>query len=371
MIVILTREGVVMGIIISDEIEKECLNLLALYTDREYCKRHILTIYRNLSDYKQSRVSSRIKSYVEQAMSFLSETDQNMYSAPLTLFYSINNFSKAVFYANRPNETIAGKHGIDLFQKDNEIEKIKELGDIRIVVNSKGAFSSLINITGDSLNTGDVISLKDIFSLMPELRELYYARYLEEPNVYLLRPIGVREVSYDVIFQTSDLTGVRSRDFSLMHDNSMHIEILGQTASIWGGGNATKSSKSNTTYADIFGNTYCTNGISINSKRVKISKMVSLYICYYAFGMMVRYHPDVWKVFCESADIGIIRKLLSNCRREMLVEVLQLMNGEKYSFTTKIEPVEEPLDGTVLLKVLRNELSKEKKRTGRNILLDI
>ena len=25
-----------MGIIISDEIEKECLNLLALYTDREY-----------------------------------------------------------------------------------------------------------------------------------------------------------------------------------------------------------------------------------------------------------------------------------------------------------------------------------------------
>mgnify|MGYP001112008887 CR=1 FL=1 len=71
---------------------------------------------------------------------------------------------------------------------------------------------------------------------------------------------------------------------------------------------------------DIYGNIYCTNAISVNGRIVKISKIVNLYICYYAFSMLVRYHPEKWKAFCESSDIAIIRKLLINCRREMLVE---------------------------------------------------
>ena len=86
-------------------------------------------------------------------------------------------------------------------------------------------------------------------------------------------------------------------------------------------------------YNDIYGNTYCTNAISINGRVVKMSKIVSLYLCYYAFSMLVRYHPEKWKAFCESSDIAIIRKLLINCRREMLVEVIQLLSGKEYSFT--------------------------------------
>ena len=89
-------------------------------------------------------------------------------------------------------------------------------------------------------------------------------------------------------------------------------------------------------YNDIYGNIYCTNAISVNGRIVKISKIVNLYICYYAFSMLVRYHPEKWKTFCESSDIAIIRKLLINCRREMLVEVIQLLSGKEYAFTTVV-----------------------------------
>lgn len=360
-----------MGIMISDNIEQDGLNIISLYTDTDYTKKRILRSYGGLKPAKQTRVANLIKSYLNQANSFLMETDENIFSAPLTLFYAINNYAKAVIYANNPNETIAGAHGIEIENLDQELEHISSLGDIKVRVNSKGAFSSLIKITGDCLAAGDVIYLKDIFSLIPELRELFYARYCEEPNVFLLRPVGLNETGYEVFIQSEDIPSIVARDYALMTDNSFHLESTGKQVYIWCDSTATKERKRNATYHDIFGNTYCTNGIKLNSNQIRISKLVCLYICYYAFSMMVRYHPDNWKKFCDSVDVGIIKKLLLSCRREMIVEVLQLLSGEDYSFATKIIPIEDELDGAELLKVLKKELKMEKKRTGRNVLNDI
>lgn len=360
-----------MGIIISDSIEQDSLNLISLYTDTDYTKKRIIKAYGGLKPQRQTRVANLIKSFLDQANSFLLETDKNIFSAPLTLFYAINNYSKAVFYANIPNENIAGTHGIELADSDDEIEKISSLGDIKLKVNFKGAFSSLVKVTGDDLKANDVIQLKDIFSLVPELRELYYARYAEEPNIFLLQPIGIKATSYEVYFQSDDIDAINRRDFSLMLNNSLHFKVSKTYGYVICDGNTTEERKRNAMYSDVFGNVYCTNGISVNSRRIKISKLVCLYICFYAFSMMVRYHPDNWKKFCDSVDVGIIKKLLINCRREMLVEVLQLLSGENYSFATKIYPIEDGLDGGEVLRVLKKELKQEKNMTGKNPLLNI
>ena len=98
-----------------------------------------------------------------------------------------------------------------------------------------------------------------------------------------------------------------------------------------------------------------------------MSKIVSLYLCYYTFSMLVRYHPEKWKAFCESSDIAIIRKLLINCRREMLVEVIQLLSGKEYSFTTVMEEIDAELDA--VYKLVKEEAWREYKRTGRNTII--
>ena len=116
-------------------------------------------------------------------------------------------------------------------------------------------------------------------------------------------------------------------------------------------------------------NTYCTNAISINGRAVKMSKIVCLYLCYYAFSMLVRYHPEKWKAFCESSDIAIIRKLLINCRREMLVDVIQLLSGKEYSFTTVMEEMDAELDASEVYNLVKEEAWREYKRTGRNTLI--
>lgn len=85
--------------------------------------------------------------------------------------------------------------------------------------------------------------------------------------------------------------------------------------------------------------------------------------------MLVRYYPEKWKTFCESSDIAIIRKLLTNCRREMLVEVIQLLSGKEYAFTTVMEEMEKELDAREVYELVKSEARKEFRRTGKNTLI--
>lgn len=75
-----------MSIFITNNIEQECENLISMYTDIGYVKKRILQTYPNLSLAKQSSVARKIKSHIDQANSFFEGTDDNVLTAPLTLF---------------------------------------------------------------------------------------------------------------------------------------------------------------------------------------------------------------------------------------------------------------------------------------------
>lgn len=103
-----------MSIFITNNIEQECENLISMYTDIGYVKKRILQNYPNLSSAKQLSVAKKIKSHIDQANSFFEGTDDNVLTAPLTLFYAIQNYAKAIYLVNYPNLSLAGSHGIVL-----------------------------------------------------------------------------------------------------------------------------------------------------------------------------------------------------------------------------------------------------------------
>lgn len=357
-----------MNICITNDIEQECSNLISMYTDTKYIKARILQSYPELSESKQGSVPKKIKSHIDQANNFLLETDENVLTAPLTLFYAIHNYAKALFLVNYPNLSLSNAHGLDF---NNDVaEKATELGEIECTITKKGAFTNLLSVTKDEVDKAAVFRLKDVFSVIPELREVYYSRYLEEPNLFLAKEVIRRNITeYEPIFQGNITDELRSRDFSLLSDNSFHLDIAGNKAYMCADANCTDKLKDNVTYFDVYGNTYFTNSIKISDKRVKLSKIASLYVSYYSFSMLVRYYPEKWTNFCQTADIAIIRKLLVNCRREMLVEVLQLLSGKKYTYATKIEKQVSGFDSSELLKELLKEARSTEKRTGKNPFL--
>lgn len=356
-----------MSIFITNNIEQECENLISMYTDIGYVKKRILQNYPNLSLAKQTSVAKKIKSHIDQANSFFEETDDNVLTAPLTLFYAIQNYAKAIFLVNYPNLSLAGSHGIDF---DNSVsQNASEMGDIKCKMTNNGTFRNLVTVTGDELFAGDLFVIRDIFSIIPELRETYFLRYFEEPNVFLLRKKKYCTSEYEMILQEEDISKLSNRDFSLLGQNSFHLTFGDKVGYIWIDANYSDEKGKRVLYNDIYGNTYCTNAISVNGRIVKISKIVSLYICYYAFSMLVRYYPEKWKTFCESSDIAIIRKLLMNCRREMLVEVIQLLSGKEYAFTMVMEEMEKELDASEVYELIKSEARKEFRRTGKNTLM--
>lgn len=345
--------------------------MIAAFLDTDFIVYKILQSYPNLSGAKQKSVSEDIRFYVNQGLELYSVSDTSINTIPLTLFYSLNNFVKAAYLLHFPNLSLAGSHGLDL--KTNELEKCKSLGEIPIHFTRKETFPNLMEVTKDTFNFSDVVMLKDLFSVFPELCGIYSLLYLEEPNVFLLQAKSGNIGICNVFYETDDEEAISEKNTSLLDQNGYHMYIdknylgirgeLSLTTDSWG-------KEENVIYYDSHGNKYCTVGIEVANKIVKPSKICILYIFYYVFSMLVRYHPHLWMKYCNSKEVSIISKLMTTVKNISLIEVIQLFCDEKYIFTSKISDLEKDFDYSDILKNILKEVEQENRRLGKSILLN-
>ena len=54
----------------------------------------------------------------------------------------------------------------------------------------------------------------------------------------------------------------------------------------------------------------------------------------------------------------------------MLIEIIQLLSGERYIFTVQVAEMDKDLDYSEVLKNLLKEIRSENRRRGKSILLD-
>lgn len=360
-----------MKTIISDNVERECQNMITAFLDVEFIKSRIVKAYPNLSVSKQKTVSEDIRFYINQGMELYSVSDTSINTVPLTLFYALNNFVKAAYLLHFPNLSLTGSHGLEL--KSNELEFCNNIGEILVHFTKKGTFANLIEITNDNFDLSSTVLLKDLFSVIPELCSIYALIYSEEANVYLMQ--GKKECSntYKVFFQTNDVSRLSIRDTSLLSRNGYHLCIQKDYDGIYGELYLTQNSwgqENNVIYYDPHGNQYCTTGIKCGEKVIKISKICNLYICYYVFSMLVRYYPSLWIKFCNLKEVSLIYKLLTNIKSSTIIEIIQLLSGDRYVFTSQITELDKDLDYSEVLKKLLKEVKSENRRRGKSILLD-
>lgn len=360
-----------MKTIISDNVEKECQNMITAFLDVEFIKNKILEAYPNLSAAKQKTVSEDIRFYINQGLELYAVSDTSINTVPLTLFYALNNFVKAAYLLHFPNLSLTGSHGMDL--KSNELESCNGIGEILVHFTAKGTFANLLELTNDEFDLSSTVVIKDLFSIIPELYNIYALIYSEEANVYLMQGKKECESTYKVFFQTNDFSRIFRRDTSLLSENGYHLDIQHGYDGIYGDLFLTQNSwgkENNVIYYDSHGNKYCTTGIKCGEKTIKLSKICNLYICYYTFSMLVRYYPSLWIKFCNLKEVSLINKLLTNIKTSVLIEIIQLLSGERYIFTTQITDLDKDLDYSEVLEKLLKEVKSESRRRGQSILLD-
>lgn len=360
-----------MKFIITNDIERECINMISAYLDTEFIKDILLQTYPNLSKSKQISVSENICFYINQGLELYAVSNTSINTIPLTLFYSLNNFVKASYLLHYPNLSISGSHGLVL--KSNELISCKNLGEITIHLTNKGTFSNLLEITHDALSPTDTILLKDLFSALPELREIYFLLYSEEPNVFLLQGKQDDPSTYKVFFQSQNNDQLKGKNLTMLEENGYHLYTKPDYYGFQGYLSLTQNSwnkENNVIYYDSFGNKYCTTGINVGSKIIKPSKICNLYICYYVFSMLVRYHPDLWMKYCKAKEVSLISKLITSIKNLSLIEILQLMSNERYVFASKINDLERDIDYSELLKGILKEVEFENRQYGKSVLSD-
>lgn len=360
-----------MKTIISNNAETECQNMITAFLDMEFIKTKIVKAYPNLSETKQKTVSENIRFYINQGLELYAVSDTSINTIPLTLFYSLNNFVKAAYLLRFPNLSLTGSHGLDL--KPNELEACNCIGEVAVHFTKKGTFANLIELTNEKFDLGDAVLLKDLFSVLPELCNIYALIYSEESNVYIMQGKKECASTYKVFFQTNNDKAISRRDTSLLSRNGYHLHIQNDYNGIYGDLVLTADSwgkENNVIYYDAYGNKYCTNGIRYGEDIIKPTKLCNLYICYYVFSMLVRYYPSLWIRFCNLKEVALINKLLTNVKSSMLIEIVQLLSGEGYIFTAQIVEMEKDLDYAEVLKKLLEEIVRENRRKGRSILSD-
>ena len=57
-------------------------------------------------------------------------------------------------------------------------------------------------------------------------------------------------------------------------------------------------------------------------------------------------------------------------KSSMLIEIIQLLSGERYIFTVQVAEMDKDLDYSEVLKNLLKEIRSENRRRGKSILLD-
>ncbi len=360
-----------MKTIISDNAEVECQNMITAFLDEEFIKSKIVEAYPNLSATKQKTVSEDIRFYINQGLELYTVSDTSINTIPLTLFYALNNFVKAAYLLQFPNLSLTGSHGMEL--KSNELEVCNSIGEVTVHFTKKGTFANLIELTNEEFDLASTVLLKDLFSVIPELCNIYALVYSEEANVYLMQGKKECASTYKVFFQTNNGKEISCRDTSLLSRNGYHLYIQNDYDGICGDLSLTQDSwgkENNVIYYDFHGNKYCTNGIKFGGDIIKPSKICNLYICYYTFSMLVRYYPSLWIKFCNLKEVSLINKLLTNMKSSMLIEIAQLLSGERYIFTAQIAEMDKDIDYSEVLKKLLKEIGSENRRRGQSILLD-
>ncbi|MBQ2938100.1 MAG: hypothetical protein IJE05_04405 [Clostridia bacterium] len=353
--------------IITNNIEKECWDLLSLYEDIEYVKEQIKLVKPKIKQTSLKKVASEINLYIKQANELYNSNNDSIITSPLTLFYSINNLVKAVYLLKNPTNGIKASHGLSLNTESGINYKLNE---ISVHINNSGTFCDLNKLLNNNLPENIDISLNDVLKSIPELSLLYNLVYGEEPNIYLMKKNLDKSYEYKVELFNNSYEQLEKKDLSLLSTNSVRFNFFHDPF-----GNhchafktAATENINNILEKDIYNNIYLTLGISLNNQIIKIHQLNAIYILFYVFSMELRYRAYEWINIINSKEKAIIKKAIEELKVKMLVCILSLIMNEELEFTNRIENYKEDVDYSKITDEILKEIKKRNRMYGRSIL---
>lgn len=352
--------------VITNNIEKECWNILELYEDYEFVMNKLKKTKPNIKETTQKKISKEINFYFKQAEELYNASNGSIITCPLTLFYSLNNLVRGTYLIKNPSKGIAGSHGLE---KNDDSSGNKKLVDIVIKTNDSGTFAELNEMLNNNIPVGVEIKIGNILSIIPELSSTYYLTYDKEPNVYLLSK-NIDEEEYKIVLPRDTFNELKNKDLGLIKQTKAALTFgknaLGEAAIV--SKKMVTENFENIIEYDLYHNRYITLGININGNVTRVEQLNAIYMLFYAYSMEVRYKASEWISIVESKEKAIIQKSINDLKIKMLICVISLLDDNDYEFINSNPDYKENIDYSELTDKVLSELRNRKITNGRSPL---
>lgn len=353
--------------IITNNIEKECWDLLSLYEDVEYVKEQIKLVKPDIKETTLKKVASEINLYIKQANELYNSNNDSIITSPLTLFYSLNNLVKAVYLLKYPTNGIKASHGLKLKTESGITYKLNELF---VHLNNSGTFYDLNKLLSSNLPIDIDISIDDVLKCIPELSSLYNLVYEKEANVYLMRKNLDNNYEYNILLPNNNYEQLEDKDLGLLRENAFRLsfyqDLFGYHCNAYK--TAGTENVNNILEKDIYNNIYLVLGIPINNQIIKIHQLNAIYIIFYVFSMELRYRAYEWINIINSKEKAIIKKAIEELKVKMLVCILSLIMNDELEFTSKVENYRDDVDYSELTDKILDEIKRKNRIHGKSVL---
>lgn len=356
-------------IVITNNIEKECWNILELYEDYEYVVEKIKRNKPNIKATTVKKIAKEINFYFKQAEELYKASNSSIITNPLTLFYALNNLVRGTYLIKNPTKGISASHGLQI---NNDPAKEQKLSDIVVQITKSGTFANLNEMLNNNIPVGVEIKLGDILSIIPELSSIYYLTYAEEPNVYLLSK-NISKKEFKIILPNCTFSKLQQKNLDLLKQAKVHLTFgknaLGEAAIIYPT-MATENFENIIEY-DIYQNRYISLGINVDGNLIKMEQLNAIYILFYIYSMEVRYRSYEWLKIIESKEKAIIQKSISELKIKMLICIISLLDDMRYEFTNNNPDYKDDIDYSKLTDNVLSELKSRKIRTNKSPLREL
>lgn len=299
---------------------------LRLFESEHYSKQFLKEKYSDIEDKELNKLSVILSSNIKQAYEYYyAASHVSILTSPLLYYYGMMCLSNVLWASLNKTDTIKESHGL----YSNPEGMTHELSDEYVIVHKKGSFPALHSCFSDySIEENTKFYIKDIFSVIPELKTLYEEIYNKKSRAMKLNINQFDRKDYPYFQEVLKNTGFfKQYNVSLWETLSDDITAINSPHDF-----------------ELFGYPFQKNitGESFFILPLEFKKMLygipeasAHFMVMHCLGMLVRYEPVKWLQIVSgrlSSDINLINRFIDISKRKFPNIVLNGLLGKDMQF---------------------------------------
>lgn len=309
-------------------------------------------------------ISSNIALSMKAAREYYKAAEEvSILTEPLLLFYGMSALSKVLFGTTHRKESPSRSHGLREVEGWNGTSS-----DLSVRILKDGTFPQFHGCFCKESFRSRVLSLKELFSLVPEVKVGFETVYKEKSKALKVARIfyGISLIDSELqkYADLEDLIG-SIPDVDKRYSNNM--QRFGDRIHLF----CVNRNAPDPTIRAASGEEYIVLPLKKGTTTVIVPEMSLHYLIAYLLGMFSRYHLKEWAELVKgekSGEIYIIQSFLDTTKRKFPNMILNEMHNRNFLFTSpKIEVEEKRLSREQLRQVykyVKDELESELRRRG-------